>query len=226
MPSTTRRPRGSWPASPTSAPRRASGSRSSRSPAPPRTSSASPRRWWTGSWCGPPATTTRCSTRSRIAGCRPRYTPGRAGRAARGRHRRPRGGRGDRRGGVPRRRPGPLVLSFPLDRRRARRCSPGRRPAGALPGHPHRWEGFRDAWRETGHPVGDLRLAVCPVNTAADGEAFVAELLAGDDPPDAIAAMSDELALGALRAAPATGCGSRRGRGHRLGRHRGGGPPA
>jgi DNA-binding LacI/PurR family transcriptional regulator len=37
------------------------------------------------------------------------------------------------------------------------------------------------------------------------GEAFAEELLRGDDPPDAIAAMSDELALGALRAAARTG---------------------
>ena len=39
------------------------------------------------------------------------------------------------------------------------------------------------------------------------GEAFAEELFRGDDPPDAIAAMSDELALGALRAAAGTGRG-------------------
>jgi DNA-binding LacI/PurR family transcriptional regulator len=46
---------------------------------------------------------------------------------------------------------------------------------------------------------------VCPGNATAHGEAFAEELFRGDDPPDAIAAMSDELALGALRAAAGTG---------------------
>jgi DNA-binding LacI/PurR family transcriptional regulator len=42
---------------------------------------------------------------------------------------------------------------------------------------------------------------VCSRNSAAEGEAAAAELLRRPDAPDAIAAMSDELALGALRAA-------------------------
>jgi DNA-binding LacI/PurR family transcriptional regulator len=46
---------------------------------------------------------------------------------------------------------------------------------------------------------------VCSRNSAAEGEAAAAELLAGADAPDAIAAMSDELALGALRAAARAG---------------------
>ena len=46
---------------------------------------------------------------------------------------------------------------------------------------------------------------MCPINDAAGGEAFASELLDGADPPDAIAAMSDELALGALRAAARAG---------------------
>jgi len=68
-----------------------------------------------------------------------------------------------------------------------------------------RWEGFRDAWTRAGHPVEQLRLAVCPVNHITQGEAFALELLQGSDPPDAIAAMGDELALGALRAAASAG---------------------
>jgi DNA-binding LacI/PurR family transcriptional regulator len=47
---------------------------------------------------------------------------------------------------------------------------------------------------------------VCPANATAHGEALAGELLQGGDPPDAIAAMSDELALGALRAAARIGC--------------------
>jgi hypothetical protein len=69
----------------------------------------------------------------------------------------------------------------------------------------HRWEGFRDAWTQAGHPAVELRLAACPVNNGAEGEAFTAELLDGADPPDAIAAMSDELALGVLQAAARAG---------------------
>jgi DNA-binding LacI/PurR family transcriptional regulator len=46
---------------------------------------------------------------------------------------------------------------------------------------------------------------VCSRNSAAEGEAAAADLLAGPEAPDAIAAMSDELALGALRAAARAG---------------------
>src|SRR6202043_3209676 len=42
-------------------------------------------------------------------------------------------------------------------------------------------------------------------NPPALGEAMSDELFRGADPPDAIAAMSDELALGALRAAARAG---------------------
>jgi DNA-binding LacI/PurR family transcriptional regulator len=64
----------------------------------------------------------------------------------------------------------------------------------------HRWEGFCDAWRQEGGASAELRIAVCPANSAAHGEAVTDTLLRSADRPDAIAAMSDELALGALRA--------------------------
>jgi DNA-binding LacI/PurR family transcriptional regulator len=100
----------------------------------------------------------------------------------------------------------PVVLGFPLDRARDRALLDGAAvPPVRFPVTRHRWEGFRAAWEETGQPAAGLRLAVCPVNDAAEGEAFAAELLRGDDPPDAVAAMSDELALGALRAAARAG---------------------
>ena len=104
----------------------------------------------------------------------------------------------------------PVVLGFPLDRARERLLLPGAAVGTGtspvtFPVTRHRWEGLLDAWTGTGHPPEDLRLAACPVNDAAEGEAFAAELLAGSDPPDAIAAMSDELALGALRAVAAAG---------------------
>jgi DNA-binding LacI/PurR family transcriptional regulator len=100
----------------------------------------------------------------------------------------------------------PLVLSFPTGRDRVRALytgSPG--PAVTYPLTRHRWDGFLDAWRQADHAPAELRVAVCPVNATKVGEAVVEELLRGDDRPDAIAAMSDELALGALRAAARTG---------------------
>jgi len=96
----------------------------------------------------------------------------------------------------------PAVLSFPLDRSRRSRLLAGPEPASATyPVTRHRLEGFKDAWRELGGRWADLQVAVCPSNSAGHGEALAAELLAGDDARDAIAAMSDELALGALHAA-------------------------
>ena len=100
----------------------------------------------------------------------------------------------------------PAVLSFPVNRDRARALltgPPG--PAVTYPVTRHRWDGFLDSWRQAGGTPAGLRIAVCPANATAHGEAFAGELFRGDDPPDAIAAMSDELALGALRAAARTG---------------------
>jgi DNA-binding LacI/PurR family transcriptional regulator len=95
----------------------------------------------------------------------------------------------------------PVVLGFPLDRARDRQLLDGDAVGPVrFPVTRHRWEGLRDAWTGAGRPAAELRLAVCPVNDADQGEALTAELLAGADRPDAIAAMSDELALGALRA--------------------------
>ena len=100
----------------------------------------------------------------------------------------------------------PVVLGFPLDRARERLLLPG--PSVGTVRFPvtrHRWEGFLDAWAGGGRPAAELRLAVCPVNDAEQGETLAAELLDGPDRPDAVAAMSDELALGALRAAARAG---------------------
>ncbi|MEU5784293.1 substrate-binding domain-containing protein [Micromonospora lupini] len=100
----------------------------------------------------------------------------------------------------------PLVLGFPLDRARARQLLTGDDVVDVkFPVTRHRWEGFRDAWTHAGHPAAELRLAICPVNHGTEGETFALELLRGAEPPDAIAAMSDELALGALRAAARAG---------------------
>ncbi|MGD0065835.1 MAG: LacI family DNA-binding transcriptional regulator [Streptosporangiaceae bacterium] len=100
----------------------------------------------------------------------------------------------------------PAVLSFPANRDRARALVTG--PPGSSVTYAvtrRRWQGLLDAWREAGDAPGDLRVAVCEANTAELGEAFADDLFRGADPPDAIAAMSDELALGALRAAGRAG---------------------
>jgi DNA-binding LacI/PurR family transcriptional regulator len=100
----------------------------------------------------------------------------------------------------------PVVLSFPIDRARQRALLSGRpRATVTFPVTRHRWQGFHDAWRHAGGASAGLRVAVCAANDAAQGEAFVDELLRADDPPDAIAAMSDELALGAVRAVTRAG---------------------
>jgi DNA-binding LacI/PurR family transcriptional regulator len=101
----------------------------------------------------------------------------------------------------------PVLLSFPINRDRDQILCTGA-PDPAVVTYPvtrHRWEGLLDAWLERGGTPAGLRVAVCPDNATAYGEAFAEELLRGGDPPDAIAAMSDELALGALRAASIAG---------------------
>src|SRR3954453_17280256 len=89
----------------------------------------------------------------------------------------------------------PALISFPVDRDRRRQLVRGAVPAHvAFPVTRHRWQGFAEAWTELGGDLDGLRVAVCPHNSAAHGEALAGELLAGQEPPDAIAAMSDELA--------------------------------
>jgi DNA-binding LacI/PurR family transcriptional regulator len=102
----------------------------------------------------------------------------------------------------------PAVLSFPLDRDRRQSLVRGPLPRRvAFPVTRRRWQGFADAWTGLGGGLDQLRIAVCSHNSAAHAEALSRELLASEEPPDAIAAMSDELALGALRAAESAGIG-------------------
>jgi DNA-binding LacI/PurR family transcriptional regulator len=91
----------------------------------------------------------------------------------------------------------PAVLSFPLDRRRESRIVVDPDPSAAtFPITRERLAGYRAA---TTRP---LTVAVCERNSAAEGARLAAALMREDPPPDAIAAMSDELALGALQVAP------------------------
>jgi DNA-binding LacI/PurR family transcriptional regulator len=100
----------------------------------------------------------------------------------------------------------PAVISFPLDRARRGATIYGPDPATAtFPVTRRRLEGFRDACVAAGGAWARVPVVVCSRNSAAEGEAAARELRRRSDPPDAIAAMSDELALGALRAAADSG---------------------
>ena len=96
------------------------------------------------------------------------------------------------------------VLSFPLDRDRRSLVLAGPDPQDAtFPVTRHRLEGLRDACGDLGRSWSEVLVAVCSANDLALGAAHAAGLLRSPDAPDAIAAMSDELALGALQAARA-----------------------
>jgi DNA-binding LacI/PurR family transcriptional regulator len=100
----------------------------------------------------------------------------------------------------------PAVLSLPLDRDRVGTTTTG--PAVtdvAFPVTRERLEGYRLAAEDTGHAWADVVVAVCSRNDAAEAERAAAALLASAEPPDAIAAMSDEQAAGVVRAVRAAG---------------------
>ncbi len=78
----------------------------------------------------------------------------------------------------------PAVLSFPLDRSRRRQLLWGSVPATAsFPVTRNRWEGFVDAWADIGGEPARVHVAVCPSNSAANGEASTRELLNSAAPP-------------------------------------------
>ncbi|MEQ4204488.1 LacI family DNA-binding transcriptional regulator [Actinopolymorpha sp. B9G3] len=95
----------------------------------------------------------------------------------------------------------PLVMSFPLDRARVSSVVTGPDTAHVrFPVTRDRLAGFQRAAEEHGRPWRDVVVAVCAHNAADEAERLTARLLARADPPDAIAAMSDELAAGVVRA--------------------------
>ncbi|WP_203923167.1 LacI family DNA-binding transcriptional regulator [Rugosimonospora africana] len=100
----------------------------------------------------------------------------------------------------------PAVVSFPLSRDRISTITRGPDIAGAtFPVTRQRLEGYRQAAEDIGIPWSDVVVAVCAHNDAAEAEQATAALLSGTHAPDAIAAMSDEQAAGAIRAARAAG---------------------
>ncbi|MEU7873140.1 LacI family DNA-binding transcriptional regulator [Dactylosporangium sp. NPDC049140] len=95
----------------------------------------------------------------------------------------------------------PAVVSFPLSRARISAITGGPDTAGVLfPVTRERLEGYRQAAEATGFAWHDVVVAVCAHNDAAEAERIAATLLSSAEPPDAIAAMSDEQAAGVVRA--------------------------
>ncbi|WP_435738976.1 hypothetical protein V5D56_07670 [Cellulosimicrobium sp. PMB13] len=104
----------------------------------------------------------------------------------------------------------PVIISFPLDRRRTSGVLRGDElpldltdlQAVPFPVTGARLAGYRDALTEAGHDWGDVRIAVVERNQRERGEdaaAALLETLEGSGPV-VVLAMSDELALGARSA--------------------------
>ncbi|KAB2340000.1 LacI family DNA-binding transcriptional regulator [Actinomadura rudentiformis] len=100
----------------------------------------------------------------------------------------------------------PAVVSFPLSRARISTITSGGDITEVLfPVTRERLEGYRQAAEGAGIAWRDVVIAVCARNDAAEAERVAATLLASAEPPDAIAAMSDQQAAGVVHAARAAG---------------------
>jgi DNA-binding LacI/PurR family transcriptional regulator len=100
----------------------------------------------------------------------------------------------------------PAVVSQPLSRARISTVIGGADIRDVLfPVTRERLEGYRQAAEGTGIAWRAVVIAVCARNDAAEAERIAASLLASAEPPDAIAAMSDQQAAGVVRAARAAG---------------------
>jgi DNA-binding LacI/PurR family transcriptional regulator len=99
----------------------------------------------------------------------------------------------------------PAIVSFPLSRERVSSITAGPDPHVLFPVTRERLEGYRLAAEEAGFAWHDVVVAVCGRNDTMEAEHVAATLLASADPPDAIAAMGDQLAAGVVRAARAAG---------------------
>lgn len=94
----------------------------------------------------------------------------------------------------------PAVLSFPFDRDREPRLQTGPDPEDiAFPVTRDRLQGIYDHCRDTGLDPGQLPVAVVARNDRAEAAAMAEALL--DSRPDAVVAMSDQLAFAVLDAA-------------------------
>nr|WP_275406665.1 substrate-binding domain-containing protein [Actinomadura bangladeshensis] len=98
----------------------------------------------------------------------------------------------------------PAIVSFPLSRERASAVVSGADITDVLfPVTRERLEGYRQAAEDAGIAWRDVTIAVCARNDTAEAERIAATLLASAEPPDAIAAMSDQQAAGVVHAARA-----------------------
>ena len=101
----------------------------------------------------------------------------------------------------------PAVVSHPLSRNRVSTIMRGADTTDVLfPVTRQRLNGYRQAAEGTGIAWRDVVIAVCARNDAVEAEQISATLLTSAEPPDAIAAMSDQQAAGVVRAARAAGC--------------------
>jgi DNA-binding LacI/PurR family transcriptional regulator len=100
----------------------------------------------------------------------------------------------------------PAVVSQPLSRDRISAIVSGADITDVpFPVTRERLEGYQQAAEAEGLAWRDVVVAICSRNDAAEAERIAATLLASADPPDAIAAMSDQQAVGVVRAARAAG---------------------
>jgi DNA-binding LacI/PurR family transcriptional regulator len=100
----------------------------------------------------------------------------------------------------------PAIVSQPLSRERISMITRGADITDVLfPVTRDRLEGYREAAESTGIVWSDVVVAVSSRNDAAEAERMMETLLASAEPPDAIAAMSDQQAAGVVRAARAAG---------------------
>jgi DNA-binding LacI/PurR family transcriptional regulator len=100
----------------------------------------------------------------------------------------------------------PAVVSQPLSRDRVSAITVGADITDVLfPVTRERLEGYRQAAEGTGIAWRHVLVAVCARNDPAEAQRMAATLLASAEPPDAIAAMSDQQAAGVVRAVRAAG---------------------
>jgi len=100
----------------------------------------------------------------------------------------------------------PTVLSQPLSRDRISMITGAANiPDVLFPVTRERLAGYRQAAEGAGIGWPDVVIAVCARNDAAEAERIAATLLASAEPPDVIAAMSDQQAAGVVHAARAAG---------------------
>jgi DNA-binding LacI/PurR family transcriptional regulator len=100
----------------------------------------------------------------------------------------------------------PAIVSLPLSRERVASTGRGVRVADAsFPVTRDRLTGYQEAAEAAGIAWQDVVVAVCGRNDVDEAERTASALLTSTDPPDVIVAMSDQQALGVIRAARAAG---------------------